>query len=214
MSKGEPPMSHTGTDTGKANDLDELKDTLQQIADKAAGYQQIGDAALALIAALDYRDETLVESSFVSMATGLAKLANDCVAKALDVSHNVQARLKEGWQKHIDKRAFEIAVFEDIKDNIESIIDEQIARMLSVRKLARCVEQLGQTVAKSGALEEGIRELRRFREDFFRGWPSRKRPSPINREAISKAREAIGRGEKGISKDQLIWRDKPSEKTA
>jgi hypothetical protein len=156
----------------------------------------------------------LVDASFASLLAGLAEVANDCVVKELDASDGTRAGLREGWQKYIDKKAYELAVFEEIKDQIESIIDERIAGMLKARKFVRSLEDLGQQVEKSQALEEGIRELRKFREDLLRGWPSRKPPAPIDREAVSKAREAIRRGEKGMSKDQLIWEGKRQEKTA
>jgi hypothetical protein len=213
MNEGEAPMNDTKPDTLKDNEFDELKGELQRLADKAAGTRpQVSDAALALIAALEYDDETLVKSSSASLAAGLAELANDCVARALSASDGTQAGLREGWRRYIDKKAYELAVLEDIKDKIESIIDEQIAGMLKLRRFVQGVEELSQHVKKSQALEEGIRELRKFREDLLRGWPSRRPPSPIDREAVSKAREAILRGEKGMSKDQLMWRDKGSEK--
>lgn len=206
-------MNDTKADTTRASEIEELKGELQRLADKfACKRQQVSDAALALIAALDYEDEALVESSSVSLLAGLAELANDCVAREISASEGTQAGLKEGWQKYIDKKAYDLAVFELIKDKIESIIDERIARMLKVRKFVQIVAKLGQHVEKSQALEEGIRDLRKFREDLLRGWPTRRPPSAIDHETISKAREAIRRGEKGMNKDQLIWGDKRSEK--
>ena len=62
------------------------------------------------------------------------------------------------------------------------------------------------------ALEDGLRQLWKFREDLLRGWPARNPASPIDRETVSKARDAIRRGDKGMSKDQLIWGGKQSEK--
>lgn len=192
-----------------------MKGEIQRLADNCVGtHQQVSDAALAFIAALDYDDETLLEASSVSLAAGFAELANDCVARAMSESNGAQTGLKAGWRKYIDKKAYELAVLESIKDKIESIIDEQIAGMLKLRKFVRSVEQRGQNVEKSQTLEEGIRELRKFREDFLRDWPSRRPPSPIDREAVSKAREAIRRGEKGMSEEQLIWKDERSGKTA
>lgn len=214
MNKGDVLMNDTQPDATKRSEIDELKGELQRLGGKAVGtWPQVSDAALALIAAIEYDDETLVQSSSVSLGAGLAEVANGCVASALNASDGTQAGFREGWQKYIDKKAYELAIFEDIKDKIESILDEQIAGMLKLRKFVQSVEELGHHVEKSQALEAGIRVLRNFREDFLRGWPARRPPSPINREAVANARAAMRRGEQGMSKDQLIWRDKRSEKS-
>ncbi len=207
-------MNDTQQDTVKGNEIEKLKADLQQCAERIAGrFQQVSDAALALIAALEYEDETLFESSSASLVSGLAEVANTCVTKELGASKETQEGLRQGWRQHIDKKAYELSVFEEIRNTIESIIDERIASMLKLRKFVQSVKRLGQPVENSEALEEGIRELREFREDLLKGWPSRRPPAPIDREAVSKARDAIRRGEKGMSKDQLVWRDKRSERS-
>jgi hypothetical protein len=212
-------MNDTKPDTVRGNEIEELKGVLQRLAEdlaeKFAGRsQQVSEAALGLIAALEYGDETLFESSSASLAAGLAEVANGCVARELRASEGTQTGLREAWARYIDKKAYELSVFEDIRNAIESLIDERVGSMLKLRKLVQSVEKFGQPVERSRALEEGIRELRQFREDLLRGWPSRKPPAPLDREGVSRAREALRRGEKGMSKDQLVWRDKRSEKPA
>jgi hypothetical protein len=206
-------MNDTKSDAAKGSDLDALIDELQRIAGETASkHPRISDAALGLIAACDYEDETLLDSSWASLLAALAEVANRCVARELAASEGTQTGIREAWQKRIDKQAYELSVFEKIKDKIESVIDERIASMLKVRMFVRSLEEDGQQVGKSQALEDGIRQLRKFREELLRVWPARRPASPIDREAVSKAREAIRRGEKGMSKDQLIWGGKRSEK--
>jgi len=193
-------------ETANKSEIDELKSELQQLADLvAAKCSNVGDAIVDLLAAVDYEDEALVDSTIVSLLAALANLTNKCIAKEVDTSKSVQAGLMNGWQKHIDKKAYEIAVFEVIKDTIESIIDERIASMLSLRKCVHLLNSHQQDVENAQALEDGIRGLRRFRDDFLKGGPSRKPPAPIDHQAIAKARSEIAAGRKGMSKDQLVW---------
>ena len=214
MSERESPMKDTKSDATKGSDLDALKrELLQSVADKVAGMSpQVSDAALGLIAAINYGDKTLLDSSFASLLAALPGVANNCITRELAASEGVQAGIRDGWRRYIDKKAYELSDFEEIKDYLESIIDERIASMLKARKFVRSLEGLGQQVEKSQALEDGIRQLRKFREGLLRGWPERGPASPLDRETVSKTRDAIRRGEKGMSKDQLIWRGKRSEK--
>lgn len=211
MNEGESPMS----DTVNRNEIDQLKSSLQHLAETAAAKcPQVSDAALALITAVNYDDQTLVDSAHASLMAALAEVASDCVARELNATEGTKSGLREGWQKFIDKRAFELAVFEEIKDTIESIIDERIFRMLKLRTFVNCLKDAEQKVKNAQALEEGIRELRRFREDLLKGWPSHKPPSKLNRAAIAEARAAIKHGEKGMSKDELVWSNRRSGKAA
>jgi vacuolar-type H+-ATPase subunit I/STV1 len=209
MNKGELPMQ----DTVSRNEIDELKRELQNLCkvgkDRAP---KVTDAVLALIAAVDYEDEALMDSSAASVMASLAELARDCIAKAIKVSEATKTALREAWKKHIDKKAFEITVIEEIKDEIETIIDERIERLSKLRKWVKSLEEQEEQVENAPSLEEAIRDLRRFREDILKGWPSRKPPAPLDRKAIAQAREAIARGEKGMSKDELIWGNKRSDK--
>jgi hypothetical protein len=215
MNKGEPPMNDTMPDTVSQNELDELKRDLQRVGDEvaqAAARPQLSDAVLALVAAMDYQDETLLYSSCASLLAAIAELARDFIARELKESESTKTGLKEGWQKYINKKAFEMAILEEIKDKIESIIDERIASMLKIRKIISMLQEQEQQVENAPALEGGIRDLRRFREEILKGWPSRKPPSAIDRAAVAKARDAIARGDKGMSKDELVWGDQRSEK--
>jgi hypothetical protein len=208
------PMNEAKPNTAMANDLEKMIGEWQRLADALADKcPQISDAALAFITAINYHDETLVDSSLASLRSALAEFANTCIARELKASSEMQAGVKDGWQKYVDdKKAFELAVFECVKDTIESIIDERVTAMMKARKLVRRLKDIGQHVETSRSLEDGIRQLRTFREEFFRRWPSQRPPSPINRDAIAKARESFQNGHRGLSKDQMIWRDKRSEK--
>jgi hypothetical protein len=212
MNDEESPMSDTMPDCVSRSEIEEWKQ-LQQLGEATARHE-ISDAVRDLIAAVDYRDKVLGDSSFASLLAVLAEVTRDFIVKNLDTVECIKSGLKEGWQKYFDKKAYEIAVFEELKDKIESIFDEQIASMLKSRKLVNMLQKHGQHVENADALEDGIRDLRRFREKMLKGWPSRKPPSPIDGDAIAKAREAIARGEKGLSKDELVWGNKRSERVA
>jgi hypothetical protein len=215
MSERESPMSDTMKNTLNRNEIDELMTALQQLVDTAAAKcPQVSEAAIGLITAVNYDDETLVNSAHASLLAALAELASNCVAWELSATEGTKSGLRAGWQKYINKKAYELAVFDEIKDKIESIIDERIARMLNVRKFVDCLKNLEQEVKNAQALEDGIRDLRRFREELLKGWPSRKPSSPLNKAAIAEARAAMNRGEKGMSKDELAWGNRRSGKAA
>jgi hypothetical protein len=212
MKKGGSAMPDTVSDTMNRNELDELKRGLQSLADSTAR-PELGDAVLALIAAINHEDEALMKSSLNSLLTSLAEVVRDCIAGAITASEQTQAGLKEGWHKYIDKKAYDITVFEELKDTIESIIDERISRMLTLRKVVNFLsEEHEYQVENAQALEDGIRDLRKFRAVMLQRWPSRRPPSPIDRTAIAKARQAIAGGERGLRKSELTWGSDPSEK--
>jgi HAMP domain-containing protein len=209
---GSFPMNDTRPDSATATDVERMVDELQKAAEAIPDKcSPVSDAILGLIAAIRYDDQALVDSALASLGSGLAPLATACIAKELDVSRTLQCALKDVWQKQIDKRAFELAAFEEVKDIIESAIEKRLAGMLKAREVVDIVEELGHQVEDAQALEEGIRQLRKFREEFLRGWPSRVPPSPIDQEAINKARQSFRDGYRGLSKGQMIWKDKRSE---
>src|SRR5262249_9120444 len=121
--RGSPMSDITRGCTNQDHQIEELKKDLHRLGEevaKAVSCPGISDAVLALIAAIDYEDETLVESSLASLLAALAGVADNCIAKELKAADGVKSGLKEGWQKYIDKKAYDIAVFEEIKDKIES----------------------------------------------------------------------------------------------
>ena len=131
-------MSDTAPGTAAANEMEAVLNQLRSVADAiAAKCPQVSDAALALITGTRYDDRTLVASSHVSLLSALADLANDLIARELEASSGLQAGLKEMWQKYIDNKAIELAAFENLKDAIESLIEERITSMQKGRKLVR-----------------------------------------------------------------------------
>jgi hypothetical protein len=197
------------------NEIEELKGALQRLADAAADkFQEVSDTASAFLTALNYQDQALVDSANASLLAAFAEVASKCVVMELGATARTKSGLKEAWLKYIDKKAYELTVFEDIKDEIESIIDERMARMLKARDFLNNLEALDQQVKNAQALKDGIRDLRRFREELLKGWPSRKPSSPLNQAVIAEARAAIKRGERGMSKEELVWGNRRSEKAA
>src|SRR5207245_590294 len=112
----------------------------------------------------------------------------------LEASAAFQEGLREGWRDGTDQQTFEGDILEEIKDKIEAIFEERMADLLKVRKFVNCVIDHGHTVEKSAALDQGIGQLRQFREDFMKRFPSRRPPLPIDREGIARAREAFRNG--------------------
>jgi len=196
----------------KADELEGMLRMLQRLAD-ATKNQQVIDKTRAFTAAISYNDQILVESTRASLLAAYADVANGFITEALGASEGTQKSLGEWWRLYLDKKVYGFTDLEEFKDRIVSIIDERLVGMLENRKLVLILEKAGQQVEKSQTLEDGIRQLRKFREEYLRGWPSRSQPAPIDREAIAKAREAIRAGEKGLSKDQMIWMGQRSEKS-
>ena len=176
-------------DARATNDIEELKRGLQRLADTVAKVgvrPQIRDAALDLISAIEYADESLTKSCLNSLAAAAAELASNMIAKELNASTGVKKGFKEAWKEYIDGKAYEIEIFDAVRDKIETIIDERIAAMSTVRKLVESLEKVDHHVENAQAITDGIRDLRAFREEMLKGWPSRKRPSPIDKAAIAK----------------------------
>jgi hypothetical protein len=193
--------------------IEEMKVAFQLLASNFADKRpRIRDEALGVITALNYGDQTLFASYAASLLSALAEMASEYVEYDLGASHGIQTGLAEGWKKYAENRAMELDRLDDVKDKFESLIDERIASMLKTGELIRSLEALGQQVDNSTALEEGIRQLRKFREDFLRRFPSSRPPSPVDREALAKAREDFGAGHNFLKKGQMVWRDKRSEK--
>jgi beta-glucosidase-like glycosyl hydrolase len=201
--------------TDTVNDLDALKRELisQAKAAEQSGFPQASEAMLSLLTAADYSDDTLMASAFHSFLDAGTDFVCMCIKKELEQCEATKTGIRKGWRESVDKKAYEIEVFEELKDLIESLIDERVANLLRLRKLVKFYEEEGCSVENAHDLEAGIRDLRTFRENILKGWPCRSTPpSPINKEAIAKAREAIARGERGMRKDEMIWRNKSSDK--
>lgn len=209
MNESERAMHSIISDTVSRNDIDELKDVLQELADVANSSQAVSTAALELLTAVNYKDGVLVESAFESLLVALAAIANEYIAKELAASEGTKTGINEAWNQHIDRKAYDIAVFDEVKDRIESLIDNRVSNMQGLRQLVGKLKKLGKEVEKAQSLEDGIRSLRTFRENLLRKLPSRKPPSPINKDTVDKARDAIRRGEKGLTKHELVWGRKP-----
>jgi hypothetical protein len=192
--------------------IDALKEKLQDIAGSSARVApQLSDAILDVLTALDYADESLLASSCNSLLSCLVVVARDIIQREVKASEDTREGIKKAWREHVDGVACEN--FDEIKNVIESIIDERIASMTKIRdKLVKPLEEKEYQVENSQQLEDGIREVRRFRETILKDWPSlNKRVSSINRQAVAEAREASARGNKGMRKDELIWGRTPSD---
>ena len=191
--------------------LDALKMELKELAGSGTDpklTQPIED----MLTALHYADETLLEASFHSLLSGLTDVARDFVVKELKLVNATKEGIAKGWREHVDGHACE--EFDELKNVIESLIDDRIASMSRLRdKLVRPLNERGCIVDNAPHLEEGIRDLRQFRHDLLRNWPSSsKLPTAIDRAAIAEARAAIASGAKGLRKDQLKWGHEPLRK--
>ena len=150
------------------------------------------------LAATSYRDETLIKASVKSLFEAMTRVVQDIVKRELEVSDATKKGLQEVWREQVDGVPCEN--LDEVRKTLESFIDEQIAKMANVRDgLVRALEERDYRVENKQQLEHSIRDLRTFRENILKDWPSSSRkPAPLNRQAIAEARAAIARGEKGM----------------
>lgn len=184
--------------------MDALKTELKSLAGSGTDpklTQPIED----MLTALDYADETLLESSFHSLLSGMADVARDFIVNELKQVNATKEGIARGWKEHVDGRPCED--FDELRNVIESLIDDRIANMSRLRdKLVKPLKVRACIVDNAPQLEEGIRDLRQFRHELLRNWPSSSRqPSALDHAAIAEARAAIASGSKGLRKDQLKW---------
>jgi hypothetical protein len=193
-------------DTVNRNQAETMKRTLESIANSSSGVPpQVNSAILDVVTAANYADEALLVSSFNSLLSCLADVARYLIQRTITAVEETKTAIRKGWRESVDCLACED--FDDLKNAIESIIDERISTMSQLRdKMVKKLEERDYKVENAQQLEDAIRDLRQFRQDILKEWPSpNKPPSSLNRQAIAEAREAIARGEKGLRKDELIW---------
>jgi flagellar biosynthesis/type III secretory pathway protein FliH len=203
----------TVADTVHRGELDALKKELEEKAKSTARVApQVSEAIQELITAISYDDRALLDSSLNSLFSCLADVARDIIKREVLASEGIREGIRQAWKERFEGRPCEN--LDEVKNVIASPIDERMASMIRLRdNLVKMIGENGYPVENAQQLEDGIRELRRFRENILRDWPSPSRqPSPINRKAVAEAREAIARGEKGLRKQDLVWGE-PPEKT-
>jgi hypothetical protein len=196
--------------TSRQNTLGAMKEHLEGLANSRRVPPGISQAVRELLTAINYADETLINSSLHALREALRLFVRDIVQRELEVTEITKNHIQEGWRKHVDGAAAEN--FDELKKLIESFIDERITSMTGARdELVKILEEKEYPVENAQQLENSIRDLRRFRENILKEWPSPgRRPAPLNRQAIAEARAAIARGEKGLRKDELVWGNDPS----
>jgi hypothetical protein len=157
------------------------------------------------LVAISYADNVLMASSVNALRSCLADSARDIIQGEVMKSKTAKEVIKKIWQEDVDGAACED--FDEIKNEIESLIDGRIASMTEVRdKIVKTLEEKEYHVENAHQLEDGIRELRQFRENLLKDWPpSGQVPSPLNKEAIAEARKAIANGGNGMKKSELVW---------
>jgi hypothetical protein len=200
-------------DTSKRSKLDVLKEQMEGLAKRVQPVRPgLSQAVRDLLTATSYDDETLISSSLNALFEALTGVVRDIVQSELEASDAAKKGLQEAWREYVD--GFPCENFDELRKMLESFIDERIARMTGVRdELVRLLEERDYQIENTQQLEDSIRDLRRFRENILKDWPSpSKRPAPINRQAVAEARAAIERGEKGMSRDDLVWGRDPPKK--
>ena len=191
--------------------FDALNRELEAIAKQGVS-PLLSDAVQSVLTAIDYEDETLLESSFASLLNCLTEVARDLIGREISASENAKNVIRIYWRDSIDLTVSEN--FDEVKNAIESLIDRRIASMMEIRdKLVARLNKKDHPIANAPQLDEAIVDLRKFRESILKDWPSPESQPflPVDRKAIAEAREAIARGEKGLRKDQIVWRRAASE---
>jgi hypothetical protein len=210
--RGEDERGQAMTDTTNPSRLDALREQMERLAKNAQPvHPELSQAVRDLLTASNYADDTLINSSLNSVFEALTGVVRDIIEREVKVYVETKKGLQELWREYIDSAPREN--FDELRKMIESFIDERIARMTGLRdELVKVLEERDYQVENAQQLEDTIRDLRRFRENILKDWPaSGGRPAPINRQAIAEARKAIGRGEKGMRREDLVHPKKKAE---
>jgi hypothetical protein len=193
-------------DTTNRSKRDAVKQRLEDVAKRIPPEvaPEMSQAIRDFVTAANYPDRTLINSSLNSVFEALSKLVRDIIQAELKISEDIKEHVREVWREHID--GVPLDSFEEIRKAIESLIDERIAKMTGLRdEPVRLLEEREHHVENAQQLEDGIRDLRRFRENIFKDWPRPgKRPVLIDRQAVDEAKAAIARGEKGMRREELV----------
>jgi hypothetical protein len=188
--------------------LDALKRELEKHA-RSSIDPRLSDPIQSMLTALDYADHTLVESSLHSLLTSLAEVAKDFIVKELDLAAATKEGIAKAWKEFVDGHACDD--FDDPRNVIESFIDNRISSMSQIRdRLVMPLKKWKCDVQNAQDLERGIRDLRRFRNDLLRDWPSNNRSVKFDKNEIAEARAALASGSKGLKKEQMKWGYDPS----
>lgn len=189
-------------DTTSASNLDLFKEELEKLADHAP--PQLSQAVRDLLAAASYSDTTLVDSTLNSLFEAMRLVARDIIQKELASTAGMRAGVRILLQTHFDGRVCED--FDALKEMLESEIDKRLATMTWVRdEQVRPLEEQNYPVENAQQLDEGIRDLRRWRESLLKDWPDpSKPPASIDKDAIAQARAALKQGKGRMSKDDML----------
>jgi hypothetical protein len=198
-------------DTTNRTTLRALKKAFERIASGVR--PELAQPIFDVLAAVEYDDETLVAATQNSLLKALQEAARDIIQKELQATQEMKRCLRDAWRENVNGVPRED--FNDLRKLMESFIDKRLSRLQDVRdKLVKLLEDRDYLVEGSQPLEECILALQTWKEAIFKDWPSTDNtPAPLNRQAVAEAREAIGRGAKGMRKEDLVWGSNPPAKS-
>src|SRR5262249_5646090 len=122
------------------------------------------------ICAVSYNDGALIESRAVPLLEELRGLVVRVISIELEKSKETLAGVRNFWRDHLDGVPHED--FEPPRKAIEAVVDERIAAMTGLRDeiIAPFNQKTKNPIENSKDLEDGIRELRKFKERLFQDW--------------------------------------------
>ncbi|SRR6266851_4343562 len=146
-------------------------------------------------------DEILLQSTTNSAFQTFRLMAHDLVRICEEHSADTQRELEDVSSKG------EGVVLDD-----ESMkwhlchIDHQIEMMTKVRDdVIALIEKFGYAVENRQGLERAINELQQFKENLLKNLPDLERPpAPLNRQNFEEVKNAIARGDKLMTRKDLV----------
>lgn len=191
--------------TADSKRKNELKERIRVLTEFVPGIPpSFAQALRSLLTGMEYNDLTLMRSHLNSALESLVDVVNEAIQKRLGWPERMKAGAKEIWEalKNCPGENFD-----ELGKEIESSLDKIIKDLNGFHEPIRTLREHGHEVESEAALEREIEELRSLKNSMLENWPwSTQDLPPVDRDMVTRAREAIRRGDQGERIEDLIAR--------
>lgn len=171
----------------------------------ANGLPSLSAAFRSLLAAIEYDDRILIDSTINMILEDLQKFVEWVIPQWYDGFERCQESLRDLW-KLMSENPLEN--YDDVRKVVEEGLADALEQRTKLRDgLVKTLQTHGYEVTKTQQLDQDIERLMIFKKKILDSWPLSSRPlPPVNKEMIAAAKARRARGERGESIEDLIHR--------
>ncbi len=171
----------------------------------ANGLPSLSAAFRSVLAAHDYNDGALIESTMITALEEFRTFFQWTIQRLHEGLERGQEALQDFWKLMTENPREN---FDEVRSIIDNGINDAIDQCIKLRDgPVQVLQSRGFVVTNAQQLDSNIEDLQRLKKTILDNWPLSSRPlPPVNREMIATAKARRARGERGEPIEDLIRR--------